>query len=304
MLPAPALKAAAAPRTRVAIPVESLQHPLAVYDELRGDDHLLGDMYAIRLPDSDDATMDLAFDWFRVRAGGAPTPVASSAMRMTWVEILGHAHVAKRPLPPFMRDFFNDMGERPVSAWVPEAVGYAAMDAGQVIASYAATFGAAPLLHHESFQTDQEDSNLIGNVYQSNYARWMCRTRDRYFHKLDPDYFKGNGPKGEWRCARSRIRHLRDAMPFDTIQVDMHLARLCERTALLAFSVFRSDPGGERTKLAQGDQELVWARDDEQGRAVAAAIPAHWLAAMSASGTPRRTGAATRHSTNPVEEQA
>ncbi|MBC5768734.1 IS21 family transposase [Ramlibacter sp. GTP1] len=34
MLPAPALKAAAAPRTRVAIPVESLQHPLAVYDEL------------------------------------------------------------------------------------------------------------------------------------------------------------------------------------------------------------------------------------------------------------------------------
>ena len=34
MLPAPALKAPAAVPQRVAMPVESLQHPLAVYDEL------------------------------------------------------------------------------------------------------------------------------------------------------------------------------------------------------------------------------------------------------------------------------
>ena len=34
MLPAPALKALAAMPQRVAMPVESLQHPLAVYDEL------------------------------------------------------------------------------------------------------------------------------------------------------------------------------------------------------------------------------------------------------------------------------
>lgn len=36
MLPAPALKAQPAPPVRVAIPFESLQHPLAVYDELLG----------------------------------------------------------------------------------------------------------------------------------------------------------------------------------------------------------------------------------------------------------------------------
>lgn len=36
MLPAPALKAQPAQRLRVATPVESLQHPLAVYDELLG----------------------------------------------------------------------------------------------------------------------------------------------------------------------------------------------------------------------------------------------------------------------------
>ena len=34
MLPAPALKAPVALAQRVAMPVESLQHPLAVYDEL------------------------------------------------------------------------------------------------------------------------------------------------------------------------------------------------------------------------------------------------------------------------------
>ncbi len=36
MLPAPALKAQTALPVRVAIPIESLQHPLAVYDELLG----------------------------------------------------------------------------------------------------------------------------------------------------------------------------------------------------------------------------------------------------------------------------
>jgi hypothetical protein len=34
MLPAPALKAGPRVPVRVAMPVESLQHPLAVYDEL------------------------------------------------------------------------------------------------------------------------------------------------------------------------------------------------------------------------------------------------------------------------------
>jgi len=34
MLPAPALKAPPAVARRVAMPIESLQHPLSVYDEL------------------------------------------------------------------------------------------------------------------------------------------------------------------------------------------------------------------------------------------------------------------------------
>jgi hypothetical protein len=34
MLPAPALQAPQRPVTKVALPVESLQHPLAVYDAL------------------------------------------------------------------------------------------------------------------------------------------------------------------------------------------------------------------------------------------------------------------------------
>jgi hypothetical protein len=36
MLPAPALRAQPALRMRVVIPIESLQHPLAMYDELLG----------------------------------------------------------------------------------------------------------------------------------------------------------------------------------------------------------------------------------------------------------------------------
>lgn len=261
---------------------------LEVHGEVRGDDRMLGILHAVRMPDSDASTIDLAFEWLRVRGDGAPVPVARTAMRTSWVEILGHGQVAKRPLPDFLRAFLDDAGERRAPAAATSATGFASPDAGAVLASFSGSFGSAPLLHGEVFVTDQEDSNLIGNVYHSNYAKWQCRVRDRYLHAIEPAYFRGNGPRGEWLCRRSRLAYLRDAMPFDTIEVDMHLLRLSERGVALSFSYWRADGPGQRTKLAQGEQELVWASEDSGGALKPEAVPARWRAALEAAGVRAR----------------
>lgn len=262
---------------------------LEVHGEVRGDDRMLGILHAMRMPDSDASTIDLAFEWLRIRGDAAPVPVARTTMRTSWVEILGHGQVAKRALPDFLRAFLGDAGERRVPGAAPGTMmGAAFADAGAALVSFSGSFGAAPLLHSEVFVTDQEDSNLIGNVYHSNYAKWQCRVRDRYLHAIEPAYFRGAGPRGEWLCRRSRLTFLRDAMPFDTIEVDMHLLRLSERGVALSFSYWRADGPGARTKLAQGEQELLWACEDAAGALNPAAIPARWHAALQAAATPAR----------------
>lgn len=257
---------------------------LTICGDLQGGDQVLGVMHAVRLPDSDDSTMDLAFEWFRVRGAAAPVLVATSGMRTSWVEILGHGQVAKRPLPPFLRTFLDQMGERRTQKLVAAELGFAAAgQAGGLRASYASAFGAAPLLHSEAYRTDQEDSNLIGNVYHSNYAKWQCRTRDRFLHKLDPTYFVGKGPKGEWVSVRSRMTYLRDAMPFDTVEVDMHLLELRDAGMKVGFAFYRADPNGQRTKLAQGEQFLLWLREDGDGERSVHALPQHWMTLLDRS---------------------
>lgn len=256
---------------------------LEVLGDVRGDDRMLGILHAVRMPDSDASTIDLAFEWLRVRGDNPPVAVARTTMRTSWVEILGHGQVAKRPLPDFLRGFLDDVSERrgPLPGTSP--AGLAPPDAGAVVISFTERFGAAPLLHSEVFVTDQEDSNLIGNVYHSNYAKWQCRVRDRYLHAIEPAYFRGNGPRGEWVCRRSRLAYLRDAMPFDTIEVDMHLLRLSERGVTLGFAYWRADGPGTRTKLAQGEQELLWACEDAAGALNPEAVPARWRAALEAA---------------------
>jgi acyl-CoA thioesterase FadM len=243
-------------------------------------DRVTGVLHGMRLPDSDEATIDLHFNWFKDGAGGALEPLASSVMRTSWVKVLGHGIVAKHPLPAFLVEFLRDIGERREKSVVLPKLGLSALLPGKCLASFTRQFGHEPLLHSEEFQTDQEDSNLVGNIYHSHYGKWQARVRDRYLRRHDAEHFMQGAATGEWVCQSSRITYLRDAMPFDTLEIEMSLRELSECGASLGFTYFRKDTDSRRTKLARGEQELVWAVADADGRLAAAAIPEMWLAAL------------------------
>jgi len=113
-------------------------------------------------------------------------------------------------------------------------------------------------LHRVTFQTTLEDANLVGNVYYSNYFKWQGRVRDLFFQPRAPALYRGTGASGELRVVASKAEFLRDAMPFDRVEVVMHLQAVHERGLRLRFEYFAQEPNGASRKLAFGEHDVAW----------------------------------------------
>jgi acyl-CoA thioesterase FadM len=137
-----------------------------------------------------------------------------------------------------------------------------------------------PMLREQLFETSLEESNLVGNVYYANYYVFQGRIRDHFFQRIAPDYFRGTGASGELRCEHCRVDHLREAMPFDTIAVRMHLESVDETGAQVLFEYFRVNEDGGREKLAFGVQDIGWYAPAEAGAWRRAPWPAAFREAL------------------------
>jgi NAD(P)-dependent dehydrogenase (short-subunit alcohol dehydrogenase family)/acyl-CoA thioesterase FadM len=211
----------------------------------------------------------------KVLPGGRLERVAMGEQKATWVRLVGHGQVVPAPLPPCLAEFIERMGprapeSRPLPA-LPEPL--AGLETGPV--TYTAPRGPSPgrVLRAETVQTTLEEANLVGNVYFANYFAWQGRARDLFLHSIAPDYLRGIGARGELVCLRSRVDYLREAMPFDRIQVVLSLVSLSECGAVLGFEYFRVAPGGGREKLSVGTQEVAWVRRRADGTPVPAPFP-------------------------------
>ncbi|MGH7171613.1 MAG: hypothetical protein ACRELG_15160, partial [Gemmataceae bacterium] len=104
-----------------------------------------------------------------------------------------------------------------------------------------------------------------------------------------PEYFRGIGSEGEMVCLRSRMDYLREAMPFDRIQVVMSIRSIRTCGAVLGFEYYRLEPDGRRQKLSVGTHEVAWVRRDADGVPHSAAFPAVLRDALQA--TPKEEAA-------------
>jgi enediyne polyketide synthase len=105
-----------------------------------------------------------------------------------------------------------------------------------------------------------------------NYIAWQSRVKEFFLFSVIPDYLRGTGENGEMVALRSRVDHLREAMPFDTIVVVLYLRSIRTCGAMFDFEYFRVAPDGSRLKLAVGYQEAAWMKR-QNGQAVAAPLP-------------------------------
>jgi enediyne polyketide synthase len=214
------------------------------------------------------STVELHFEWVSWDSQGPTERLAFARMKTTWVEVLGHGQVRPVPLPDFYAEFIDEMSPRYEApdrlSPLPEPLRNVAV--GQPLFKAKNGPRARVFLADKAFETTLYDSNLVGNLYFSNYAMWMAKLREAYFFSLAPDLFRGFGEQGVLKCLRCNIDHLREGMPFDTIYVSMSLKNLFENGADLYFEFFKQDANSQKTKLAFGDHRAVWMTQKADGQ--------------------------------------
>jgi acyl transferase domain-containing protein/acyl-CoA thioesterase FadM len=224
------------------------------------------------------STMTLSYDFRQMMPDGGYRRLAYCRLQTTWVEILGPGVARAAPYPAYYGQFIEDMCPRfdaPDTLEPMEATLSHLFEADDDPLVYTAPSGTmlAPSVREQTFETTLAHANLVGNIYYANYYDWQGQIRDRLFYDLIPDYYRGVGEKGELLTLESRVDHLREAMPFDTVVLTLALKELRRCSVTFQVDYFRLEPDGERLKIAYGLHRAVWVRRDPGGRPMAAAFP-------------------------------
>ncbi|MGD0960312.1 MAG: SDR family NAD(P)-dependent oxidoreductase [Methylomonas sp.] len=203
--------------------------------------------------------VSVGFDWRRIGADGVVQPLASSRIQMTWARVVGHGVVKPEGYPSYLNQYFkeftNDGGDRPD----PGADGFnkALKRLGSIDWRGETGPNFGEFLHQQTISTSVIDANLVGNIYYTKYYELQGVLRDNYFFKAMPEAYQIPGGGG-LRCLFAEVKHLRDAMPFDTLDARMYLNAVYENGIELRFDFFRINADGSREKLAVGVHIAAW----------------------------------------------
>jgi len=227
-----------------------------------------------RLGEVEGSVIPFACDFYRITTGDTWERVARVEQETTWVRIIGHGHVQPAQMPVFLSEHLSPDTRQCQSVHKtfihPRVLENA--DLGEVLSFEPLRIGGLPPIHSASFRTTLEDANLVGNVYYANYFIWQGRVRDEYFYSMAPEYWAGTAENGELMCVSCRMDYLRDAMPFDEIEVFVSLQAVHESGAVLNFEFFRNIEG-RKQKLAVGEQVVAWVRHEDGGASKISAWP-------------------------------
>ena len=212
-------------------------------------------------------SMTLHFDWGKVMPGGTIKQTASSRQQVSWIKVIGHGIVEPVPMPEFFLDFLGKEGLLPEEGDAapdekPEKGRRIYEGLGDVIYESELVVKGGGILDEIIVDTTMLHSNLAQNVYFSNYFSWQGHLRDRYLYKLSPEQYRKMDRHGKFACIHSEVKHLREALPFDRVSIEMKLNRVFECGIELYFEYFKLRPDGEKIKLAYGDHTLAWVQID------------------------------------------
>lgn len=227
------------------------------------------------------SSVDLDFDWSYVGPEGKLEQVARANMGTTWVEIIGHGAVEVSPFPGYMEELIKSYlasplhpassNKHPLQRVAPEPTRF-----GEpiYIARNAPTI--QPELTRTTLHTTSVESNVVGNIYYSNYYHWQQQIIERFLHEV-ASTAASKTPRGELSCTFSGVSHLREAMPFDSIEVVMALRGLYRRGVELHFDFYKLSGDGQREKLAVGEYQGIWVGESRRSEE----LPPAYLASLT-----------------------
>lgn len=234
---------------------------LQVLGELRGNDLVTGRVWMEESGGRSESIFDICYEWKKRISRNEYERTAFCRQRASWIKITGHGQGSIEELPESIKGFMDSMRPRREEVKPLEKLNEPLR--GLKIGKEVKQFQNKHLMDY-TFDTSLENSNLVGNIYFSNYARWLGAVGDLYFYRLIPDYYKGNGANGELVCVNCDVDHLREGMPFDRVLTRMYLNTLYQNGMDLSFEFYLRRGSEIARKLAVARQKLIWVKRNQQ----------------------------------------
>lgn len=200
--------------------------------------------------------MNLHWHWRKIDAKGRSVHVATALMRACWAKVVGHGIARSTPWPDDLNRAISGMcyDYNPPAPTEP----INKIDLGKQLFHLASDPNKRIPLEEHFLRTTLEESNVVGNIYFANYEKWMGQVFDYYFQKVFPSAYDRSWG-GEFLCNKLSIQHMRDAMPFDNIQIRMSLRGIYERGFVVYFEFYRQGEKGYE-RLAHAEFEAIWSK--------------------------------------------
>ena len=105
-----------------------------------------------------------------------------------------------------------------------------------------------------------EETNLVGNVYYTNYLRWQGRCREMFLKERAPDVLAEL--RGDLKLFTLKVdcEFFAELTAFDEIAIRMRLIDLAQTQLEFGFDYIRLGPDGGETLVARGRQRVACMR--------------------------------------------
>jgi acyl-CoA thioesterase FadM len=242
---------------------------IEVYGTISSFDLLEGKVWTSQRFGSKNSSNILHFEWNKINNDGTKERVAYCEMSTTWVTIKDHGIVEASAYPDYLDTFMLRIERSKFSKFSSEQLAENKFNqktdlklSENVLYKAKNTPLIKPMIHTEYVQTSMKHANLIGNVYFAHYYEWQKLCIDKYIYNIVPDLYKGIGKDGELFVIHSEVNHLREAMPFYTIKITMHLKTLYDNGMEFSFNYYGTvdQETDEWVKLANGSCRGVWSK--------------------------------------------
>ncbi len=254
----------------------TVEQQLDSYDTVVGEVRLLDDT------DLSQSFLSMSFDWFKKKNDGSLIRAVSGKLATTWVKVEGHDKVKRHDLPEYFTAYLKDLkklSRSPGYTEAPKKKRHLFFSKASSLFTATVSSRKQNILSLQQFMTSREDSNLVGNIYFSNYYTWQARVRDQYLaRKISAQ--PSEDFSGDFVCVHAEVHHLQEAMPFEIIEVSMYLYELFAEGFTLYFEYHCvSEHGIRLRKLAHGEQTAVWVPEDQElnSRSVSVSMPKDYV---------------------------
>ncbi|MFA5880150.1 MAG: SDR family NAD(P)-dependent oxidoreductase, partial [Candidatus Margulisiibacteriota bacterium] len=253
---------------------------IQVYGEAYPLDMIEGRIWTSKIWGDYGSSMDLTYDWQKIKPDGTKERIAKSFLSATWVKVIGHGKVTTAPLPKYLKTLMdkmapsyennNEFDNLPIQIITPKL--------NEFIYQNKNGLNNKKIIFKKIIETTQDDINFVGNVYYANYYYWQATTFSQFIFNFFPEYFQENTKNPyEFFCTNSKVDHLREAMPFDKIQITLSIVSLFKNGIELHYEYFRLNNNRQQEKLAIGTQMLVWSKKQRENKILIEDMPNYLL---------------------------